>query len=113
LANFPTDFHSNWQWWDAMSRCNALDLSALPKDIKPIVRIIDDWVTNRPLALIFEVKVGNGKMLVCGADLLSGSNSRPEARQLLYSLTNYMAGNSFNPAKAIDLKEIKEYFSHE
>lgn len=113
LANFPTDFHSNWQWWDAISHCNALDLSALPKDMQPIVRIIDDWFTNRPLALIFEVKVGNGKMLVCGADLLSGSTTRPEARQLLFSLTNYMAGNSFNPARVIDLKEIKEYFSHE
>ncbi len=24
LAAFPTEYHSNWQWWDAMSHCNAI-----------------------------------------------------------------------------------------
>jgi hypothetical protein len=113
LADFPTDYYSNWQWWDAMSHCNAFNLTDLPKDIKPIVRIIDDWVTNRPLGLIFEVKVGDGKMLVCGADLLTGSSTRPEARQLLFSLTNYMEESSFNPSTSINLNEIKKYFSYE
>lgn len=113
LAAFPTDYHSNWQWWDAVSNCNALNLSGLSKDLKPVVRLIDDWVTNRPLGLIFEVKVGNGKMLVCGADLVKDSKSRPEARQLLFSLTNYMSGNSFNPEVSVDLNEIRSFFNHD
>ena len=24
LAEFPTEYYSNWQWWDAMSHCNAI-----------------------------------------------------------------------------------------
>lgn len=111
LANFPTDYHSNWQWWDAVSNCNALNLSELPKDLKPVVRLIDDWVTNRPLGLIFEVKVGNGKLLVCGADLLTDAGKRPEARQLLYSLQQYMEGDSFNPAVGVDINQIKAFFN--
>ncbi len=113
LSAFPTDYHSNWQWWDAMSHCNALNLSELPKDLKPVVRIIDDWVTNRPLGLIFEVKAGNGKLLVCGADLLTDSQARPEARQLLYSLRSYMSGSSFNPAVSVELNEIKSFFNND
>lgn len=26
LAEFPTEYHSNWQWWDAMSHSNAIVL---------------------------------------------------------------------------------------
>ena len=39
FAEFPTEYHSNWQWWDAMSHCNAIILSDFPADLKPIVRI--------------------------------------------------------------------------
>jgi hypothetical protein len=111
LADFPTEFHSNWQWWDAMSHSNAIMLSDFPADLKPIVRIIDDWFTNRPLALIFEAKIGKGKIIVSGADLLTDMGKRPEARQLLYSLQHYMAGNSFNPSVEIEIEKLKSVFN--
>lgn len=97
LKAFPTAYHSNWQWWDAMSHADAIQLDSFPPDLEPVVRIIDDWVTNRRLALILEAKVGKGKLLVSGADLVNGLEHRPEARQLLYSLMNYMEGEQFNP----------------
>jgi hypothetical protein len=110
LAAFPTDYHSNWQWWDAMSHSNAMILTDFPADLKPIVRIIDDWFTNRPLALIFEANTGKGRIMVCGADLLTEADKRPEARQMLYSLENYMTGKDFNPATKISVEKIQELF---
>jgi hypothetical protein len=110
LAAFPTEFHSNWQWWDAMSHSNAIVLSDLPADLKPIVRIIDDWFTNRPLALIFEANTGKGRIIVCGVDLLTGADKRPEARQLMYSLKGYMTGKDFNPASNVGVEKIQELF---
>ena len=56
LAQFPTEYYSNWQWWDAMSHADAIELNSFPVELKPIVRIIDDWVTNHRLALLFEAK---------------------------------------------------------
>lgn len=97
LAEFPTEYHSNWQWWDAMSHSNAIVLDEFKPDLKPIVRIVDDWFENRRTALLFEVKVGKGKLLVSGVDLHSNLEKRPEARQLLYSLKKYMASEKFNP----------------
>src|SRR5690606_36101891 len=44
LAGFPTQFHSNWQWWDAMSHSNAIRIDLINADLQPIVRVIDDWV---------------------------------------------------------------------
>jgi len=106
LAEFPSEYHSNWQWWDAMSHCNAIRLDSVSPDIKPIVRIIDDWFTARPLGLIFECRTGNGKLLVSGADLLDNIETRLEARQLLFSLKKYMSGDSFNPSVTVDPETI-------
>ena len=106
LAEFPTEYHSNWQWWDAMSHSVAIDLTSFPQTLKPIVRIIDDWFTNRPLALLFEAKVGKGKLLVSGIDLQGDLTTRPEAQQLLYSLEKYMSGTRFNPNVELDVDTI-------
>lgn len=97
LSEFPTDFHSDYQWWDAMSHSNAIEFTKINKNLKPIIRVIDDWFTNRPLALLFEAKVGNGKLLISGIDFWKDMDKRPEARQLLYSLKKYMCSENFNP----------------
>ena len=107
LKEFPTAYHSDWQWWDAMSHSNAIILDSVASRLQPIVRVIDDWVTARPLGLVFECKVGRGQLIVSGIDLLSQQEKRPEAKQLLYSLTSYMTGTSFNPAVKVDIKNIK------
>ncbi|HUP11818.1 MAG TPA: hypothetical protein VM187_06390, partial [Niastella sp.] len=107
LAAFPTQYHSNWQWWDAMSHSNAIRLDSLSKSLQPIVRVIDDWVTARPLGLITECKAGKGKLLLTGIDLLTDQDKRPEAKQLLYSLKQYMNGAAFNPATAIPFEKLQ------
>lgn len=108
LELFPTEYHSNWQWQDAMSHADAIQLDAFPEELKPIVRIIDDWVSNRQLALLFEVKVGNGKLLVSGADLVNNLENRPEARQLKTSLLNYMKKDTFAPKVELTVNEIQK-----
>ncbi|NER17863.1 sugar-binding domain-containing protein [Spongiivirga citrea] len=110
LNEFPTEYHSNWQWWDAMSHSNAIVLDEFSADLKPIVRIVDDWFQNRRTALIFEVQVGKGKLLVSGVDLHSSLKNRPEARQLRYSLVKYMASDLFNPNISLKEGEIKNLF---
>jgi hypothetical protein len=107
LADFPTEYHSNYQWWDAMSHSGAINLNSFPIGLKPIVRVIDDWFTNRPLALIFEAKVGKGRILVSGIDLTSDLEIRPEAQQLLFSLKKYMLGGKFIPQEELEIKNIE------
>jgi hypothetical protein len=107
LAGFPTEYHSNWQWWDAMHHGQAIILNKFENKIDPIVRIIDDWFENRSLGLIFEAKVGEGKIVVSGADLLSDLNNRLEAKQLLYSLLHYMTSPGFQPSSEISMDELE------
>ena len=109
LADFPTEYHSNFQWWDIVSQAKPLLLDGLNPRPEPIVRIIDDWFTNRSLALAFEVKVGPGKLIVTGTDFVKEIGARPAARQLLQSLKKYMGTAGFQPATAMDIGKLKEY----
>ena len=110
LSEFPTEFHSNWQWWDAMSHSNAIVLDEFNPELKPIVRVIDDWFKNRRLALVFEAKVGKGKLIVSGIDLHTNITNRPEAQQMLYSLKKYMVSDQFDPAVELDANSITGLF---
>jgi hypothetical protein len=107
LAEFPTDYYSNWQWWYLIQRAGALRLDGLPKDVQPIVRVIDDWVTARPLGLVFEAKISDGKIIVCGFDL-SGDLNDPVSRQMRQSLLSYMASDSFQPPAEINFEEVRK-----
>lgn len=83
-------------------------MAKISGNINPVVRVIDDWFTNRSLALVFEVKVGKGKLMVSGIDFWDNMENRPEARQLLSSLKKYMSGDSFNPVVEVSLDDIKK-----
>jgi hypothetical protein len=107
LAQFPTDFHSNWQWWDLVSKSRSMILDELEPRLRPVVQVIDDWNTNRKLGLVFEAKVEGGKLLVCSIDLRNGLGRRPVARQMLYSLVNYMCGSDFQPGTACSVIAVQ------
>lgn len=103
---FPTDYYSNWQWWDAMSHSNVIIADSIARNIRPVVRVIDDWVTARSLGLLYECKVGNGRLMLSGIDLITDAEKRLEAQQLLYSIKKYMAGELFNPTVQVTAEKI-------
>lgn len=105
LENFPTDYHSNWQWWELM-HARAPFILTEHKKLQPIVQVVDDWVTARKLALVFEVRVGKGKLLACSVDIENDLEKRPVAREFRKSLLNYMASNDFNPQTKLDTEDI-------
>jgi hypothetical protein len=60
--------------------------------------------------LIWEAKVGPGKLLVCTSDL-PALQDKPEARQLLACLQNYIASPQFNPACSLTPEELQRVFA--
>jgi beta-galactosidase len=110
LAKFPTEFFQDWQWDEIVSRAQGTVLDALPNGLRPIVQVIDDWNTNRRLGLVWECRVGRGKLLVCSADLSKDLEKRPAARQLRESLVSYTAGKRFNPKVEVSRVELARLF---
>jgi len=110
FADFPTAYHSDLQWWDILNKQQVMNLELFPPEFRPIIQPIDTWFINRRLAVLFEAQVGNGKLMVCSSDLQNNIDERPAARQLLFSLTNYMSSDKFNPKHKIDFSIIEELF---
>jgi hypothetical protein len=109
LAQFPTSFHSDWQWQDPVTRSRPMVLDALPRELKPIVQVIDDWNQCRKLGMIFEAKVGAGRLLVCSVDLKRDDGLA--IRQLKRSLFTYMASPEFKPAVKITEDQVEGLFA--
>jgi len=107
LADFPTEFHSNWQWWHLVKNSRPIMFDDTPKSYRPMVQMIDNFVTNHKLGLIAETAVGKGKMLICAIDLL-GHQDKPEARQLMHSLLRYLDSAAFAPKVELDAELLKK-----
>lgn len=108
LAKFPTESHCNWQWYYLLMNSRAVILDDTPADLRPVVQVIDnlDHDRSHKLGLIFEARVGRGKVLVCTSDLLAMLD-RPEARQLLSSLLAYAGSAQFNPRNELSPPSLK------
>jgi hypothetical protein len=110
FSEFPTEFHSNWQWWTIVRNSHPFILDRAPKGYKPVIQVIDNVERNHKLGLVFEFRTGKGKLLVCMSDLPAIAD-KPEARQLYHSILKYMASDKFNPEQAISADELKDLFS--
>jgi hypothetical protein len=69
------------------------------------VQVVDDWFRNRKLALIFEARIGRGRLLVTSIDL-AGPDLDPVRRQLRTSLLRYAASPAFNPATSLNAEQV-------
>ena len=106
LAKFPSQFHTDWQWWHLIKNSRAVVLDEAPANCRPIVQMIDNVVRNYKLGIVFEFRVGKGRLLVCTADLFK-LKDRPEAAQLLHSLLAYAASPDFQPSTTVDILALK------
>lgn len=107
FAAFPTEYHTNWQWWEPLQLATALVLDDLPGELRPLIQPIDTWFENRRLGLLFEARVHGGKLVVCSMDLRCDSEDRVAARQLLHSLYAYLGGPAFAPTVELSLAQVQ------
>ena len=110
LADFPTEFHTNWQWFPIIKQSYPMILDRLSDDYRPIVQVIDNVERNHKLGLLFEFKVGNGKLLVCMSDL-KAVQDKPEARQFYRSILEYMESSAFAPSYSLSAKDLQDLFT--
>ena len=88
--DFPTDYYSDLQWWELIHKQQVMILDHMAPELEGMVQPIDTWFINRRLAMLFEAKVGKGKLVVCSADISSDLDKRIVARQMRSSVLNYM-----------------------
>ena len=109
FSDFPTEFHTNWQWWPIVKNSRPFILDNTPKNYRPLVQVVDNIERNHKLGLIFEFAIGKGKLLVCMSDLKAIQN-KPEGRQLYSSILKYMSSDKFNPSQPLNPEELVSLF---
>ena len=101
LSLFPTDNHTDWQWWDLNINSTTLIIDKLEGAV-PVVEMIDNFAYNRRLASLIEGKYGKGAFMMASFDLEKDLDRRPVAKQMLISLLNYMNSADFSPNNIVE-----------
>jgi hypothetical protein len=113
---FPTSFHTDWQWWDLLTRARPMildyfhDPAPFPRSFRPLIQMIDSWKVNRKLAVLVEGRLGRGKLMICSIDLEHDLDKRPATRQFRYSLLKYMTSAAFDPHARLTPEMIRNLF---
>lgn len=107
FKGFPTEMHTNWQWFPVIKESHPLVLDNFAKDYRPIVQVIDNIERNHKLGLVMEWKVGAGKLLVCMSDLEKAAKYL-EGKAFYQSVIGYMRSADFNPSAEITVDELKK-----
>lgn len=101
FKEFPTDFHTDWQWWIMATKWAVI----LPHPMKTIITEMDSYAFLRPMAQMIEFRCLKGKVLLSTMELHK-SQQYPEVRALQASIYTYLSGENFEPAEEITEEEL-------
>lgn len=101
FKEFPTDFHTDWQWWIMATKRAVI----LPHPMKTIITEMDSYAFLRPMAQMIEFRCLKGKVLLSTMELHK-SQQYPEVRALQASIYTYVSGENFEPAEEITEEEL-------
>ena len=91
--------------WMLFAGGQAMNLDHLPRGLQPVVQAIDDWNRGYKLGMIYECRVGAGRLVVCSVDI---SAEKVTAVALRKSLLAYMRSERFGPAIEIAAGDLRE-----
>ena len=111
---FPTPPHADWNWFRICQGARGFDLTDLTNpDFRGMAEPVCDFHINRRLVSIFELKHGNGKLLVSGYDITAENAAKfPEVAALRNSLLAYAASPEFHPRTEIPAAALDKLFEN-
>lgn len=109
--------------------CDKIILDDFPVEVKSIISGTDKCVrdrfdaypkyfnlpelqydrTLRKFSYLFEVCVGEGKLLVCGLNMLGLNDREPSTVCMAEFIKNYLESNDFNPQTNVGESQLKAY----
>ena len=125
LRGFPTEDWADWQWYSLVEggfKHGIDDLvgSRVPRDrgragraslpdVGHIVQPVPDLHYSTSIGMLFELKVGQGRLMVCGLNL--SDRKKPEVNAVRSSIISYMESGDFNPSAQIELEKFSDAFA--
>jgi hypothetical protein len=102
LSELPHDGYCGWQFRKMLdSRAVILNQKRLPHE--PIIDIASSYKNARREAMLFEYKIGEGRLIVC---TLALHDDDAFASWLKNKIVSYAASDAFEPKDEITLSEL-------
>ncbi|MDR0836507.1 MAG: hypothetical protein LBN11_08030, partial [Tannerella sp.] len=111
FKDFPTEYHSNLQWWELLNRQQVMQFTEFPADFQPLVQTIDTWFLARKAGMMFEANVLKGKLIMTSMDITGEPDKRIVARQMYKSVLDYMNSDRFRPAATLAPELVSSLFT--
>lgn len=127
LDKFPHGEFINLQFHRLIDDCDKVCLDDFPVDIAPVIQGVDkaardrfdvytyslselqpEW-TLRKFAYLFELKVGEGRLLVTGFNFKGLEEHQPAVCGMFESLMDYVTSDNFKPEAEISPAEFEQY----
>lgn len=108
--HFPTEEHSDWQWWSIARHSRPFILDTAPAAYRPLVQVVDNIERNHKLGLLFEFAIGKGKLMVSMCDL-KAVDGTPEGRQFANAILRYMKSDDFRPQTSLTEEQLQSLFT--
>lgn len=102
MRGFPNEGWCDLNFANILNKSTAVLLDDLPTKIQPIIRCLDVHGELRNKAYLFEVRVGQGKLLATSMNFANGLQLKdPAAVYLLDELIRYSSGPEFEPISSL------------
>ena len=109
LGRFPHEGWCDFCFAPLIQGAHAVALDAFrPQRIEPIIRSIGHMRTMSDKAYMFELGVGQGRLLVCSLRLAEMYDGSPAARYLVDSMLRHMSGRTGAAEAGIPARRLRE-----
>ncbi|MBE6595137.1 MAG: hypothetical protein E7644_05000 [Ruminococcaceae bacterium] len=103
LEDLPHDGYCDRQFEHMLNGSHAVLLDLRDRPHRPIIDIASSYKNPHREAMLFEYRVGNGRLLVCALHL---EESDPAARWLRAQILSYAASDRFTPAESLTVAQL-------
>ncbi|QHQ59622.1 hypothetical protein Ana3638_01420 [Anaerocolumna sedimenticola] len=103
FEKMQVDEYTNYPWWHMLKNSRSVILD--DTGIQPIIRMVDNIHRNHSMGLLFEVKCGNGSLLISSLNILPNLE-QPEAVWMLHCMLNYVKSGDMNPVQEVSFQKF-------
>ena len=103
MEEIPNDGFCGWQFRNMLNEGYSVALDLTEIEYKPIIEIASSYKYARREGVMFEYKVGKGKLFVCSLNLPEFDNG---AKYLKSAILNYALSEKFDPQIALTDEQL-------
>jgi len=100
---FPTEQHTNWQWWPMATQRAMI----LPRRMETIIEEMDSYAYLKPMSQLIACRCHGGRLLISSLGL-HNLQQYPEARALQQSIYTWVGRAAEWPEQELTVEEIRQ-----